>query len=453
MKFKRFIAAVLCLCLMLALPLGTAAEEPEKVVPELKSAQSALLGDMSNGKIIYSRDAFSRREPASLTKMMTLLIAVEAIENGDAALDDMVTASADCKTGLDDTSSSLNINLGETMSLQDLLYCAALASANEACNIIAEHISGSVDAFVKRMNERAAELDCSGTHFANTHGMPDSEHYTTARDLFVIACEGMRHPLFAQIVGTAQYTTAATNVNAPRTLKSSNALITRDGPYSDKYYYDSAVGIKTGHTQSAGYCLAGAVQRDGINIISIVLGASGNPDSREFDSFGDTIALYDWCFANCSYRSIIKKGDAAAEQPLMVDGVKGTATLYCDESINALAENSLDISTLKKTVTLMYDTLDHKPEKGEELGQVSFTDPDDGTVYGTVTLVSDGSAEFEQPPTQSPADKQLTDSQKEAITIVCAIAIFLILLFAVLFARRSRRRKAAKRKPANSRRR
>ena len=260
MKKLRYTAAVMCLSLLLGViaPRALAAE-----APELSSAKSALIGDMSSGRILYSAGAYTRSEPASITKMMTLLLAAEAAEAGEVSLEDMVTASKNCRFDLTDDSSTAHINAGETMSLKDLMYCAALVSANEACNIIAEHVSGSVEKFIERMNSRAEELGCSGTHFANTHGLPDKDQYTTARDLFVIACEAMRHPVFAEVVGTASYTVPATNIKDERRLSSSNALINKNSVYTDQYLYEGAVGIKTGHTDAAGYCLVGgAAGRD-----------------------------------------------------------------------------------------------------------------------------------------------------------------------------------------------
>lgn len=392
----RITALALCLSFVLGMALPCALAEDDGA-PKLKSTQCALLGDMGSGRILFNIDAYSRREPASLTKIMTLLLAVEAIEAGTASPDDMVTASAACKTGLEHDSSTAYIDRGETMSLRDLLYCAALASANEACNIIAEHVAGSISAFVERMNTRAAELGCSGTHFANTHGMPDDNHYTTARDIFLIACEGMRHQLFAQLVGCREYTTSATNDSPARVLESSNALITPDSPYSDKYVYPGAVGIKTGYTEKAGYCLVSAVQRDGVNVIAVVLGADGDTANKEFDSFADTVTLLDWCFENYSYRSIVERGYPAAAQPIEKDGRRGEITLVCSQEINALAAKELDASKLKSEVTLYAQTLTDVPAEGTELGAVTFSDPNDSTVYGTVTLVSHGEAQFEEP--------------------------------------------------------
>ena len=436
MKKLRITALALCLSIALCAVSPCALAEDEGS-PKLSSAQSALIGDMASGRILYNVDAYSRRSPASLTKIMTLLLAVEAVEAGTVSLDDMVTASSECKTGLGNDSSTAYIDRGETMSMKDLLYCAALASANEACNIIAEHVAGSISAFVERMNARAAGLGCSGTHFVNTHGMPDSEHYTTAHDLFLIAREGMRHALFAQLVGTREYKTSATNDSEPRSLESSNALINSDSPYSDKYFYTGAVGIKTGYTETAGYCLVSAVQRKNATVITVVLGADGG--SGSYDNFADSIALLDWCFENYSYRSIVEKGFAAASQPLSVDGKSGRVTLVCARGINALAANTLDVSALEKTVTLNAETLDAVPAEGTELGTVSFSDPADGTIYGTVALVAAGDAQFDEPEPQQTSPQELRQEQKLATVIVCALTVFLLLVFILLLVRRNRR--------------
>ena len=158
MKKLRITALALCLSVALSLTAPCVLAEDEGA-PKLNSAQSALIGDLSSGRILYNVDAYSRRFPASLTKIMTLLLAVEAVEQGTASLDDMVTAGSDSQSGLTEYSSSSGICIGETMSMKDLLYCAALASANEACNIIAGHVAGSISAFVEKMNALVASND------------------------------------------------------------------------------------------------------------------------------------------------------------------------------------------------------------------------------------------------------------------------------------------------------
>ena len=449
MKKLRYItSAIMCLSLLLGLaaPRAFAAADPE-----LSSAKSALVGDMSSGRILYSIGAYTRSEPASVTKIMTLLLAAEAVEAGEVSLDDMVTASENCHFDLTDDSSTAHINKGETMSFNDLLSCAALISANEACNIIAEHVSGSAEKFIERMNERAGELGCSGTHFVNTHGLPDKEHYTTARDLFVIACEAMRHPLFAELVGTVSHTVPATNAKDERRLKNSNALINKDSVYTDQYVYEGAVGIKTGRTDAAGFCLVGAVQRDGMNLITVVLGAEGDREERKyFDSFGDTVKLLDWCFENYSYRSIVEKGFKAGVQPVLIDGKRGELPICCAEEINALAPNGLDVSALQKSVVLNEETLSAVPEEGAELGSVSFAD-EDGNVYGTVKLVAGGKIKYEEPekPETEAEDTGLSSQQKLAVAVVGALFVLVVFIVGLALARKNRAVKAARRKKAS----
>lgn len=429
MNKLRFSVIIICLSLLvtsLGLP---ALAAPAAAAPGLSSAQSALVGDMDSGRILYGVDADSRREPASLTKMMTLLIAVEAVEAGDVSLDDMVTASANCKSGMSDDSSTSDIHYGETMSLRDLMYCTALASANEACNIIAEYLSGTIDAFVQRMNGRAAELGCSGTHFVNTHGMPDPDHYTTARDMFIIAREGMSHELFATLVGTSEYTTAPTNTSDGRDLVNSNALLSSKSPYGD-YAYDGARGIKTGHTSAAGYCLVAAAERGDVSLITVVLGASGNVETGDFDNFRDTVKLLDWAFESYTRCVIAEKGSAVATQPIDIDGRKGELTLVCAQDITALLPTGVDVAGLAKNITLNSELLTELPAEGTELGIISFPDPADGTEYGSATLLASTDAQFdEEQPTADDGTQGLRSQQKIAIVIVCAIVVLLLLLF------------------------
>ena len=245
MRRIRFLSAVIAVILLLsaAAPCAFALE-----APEVSSARSYITGDAQTGRVLCDANAYTRSEPASLTKIMTVLLAVEAIEREEASLDDMVAVNASSHFDLTDDGTTAHINRGEVISLKDLLYCAMLVSANEACNIIAEHISGSVSEFVALMNARAEELGCSGTHFANTHGLPSKEHYTTARDLFIIAREAMSHELFAELCGTAKYTTARTNDAAPRELENSNALINEDSAYGSKYLYEGAKAYEDYHT-------------------------------------------------------------------------------------------------------------------------------------------------------------------------------------------------------------
>lgn len=420
MRKYRFLSALIAVILLLvsAAPCSYALE-----APSVSSARSFIIGDAESGRVLLDANAYTRSEPASLTKIMTVLLAVEAIERGDAALDDMVTASESSHFDLTDDGSTAHINSGERISLKDLLYCAMLVSANEACNIIAEHISGSAEKFVGLMNARAQELGCSGTHFANTHGLPSKEHYTTARDLFLIAREALSHQLFAEICGTAEYTVGSTNYHGARELENSNALINEDSVYGKKYLYEGAEGIKTGHTEAAGYCLASAAERNGLELICIVLGASGGKnDSGEkcYDSFEDTAALLDWGFENFSYRSIVEEGYIAGTVEYRGEKLQ----LACTEPLRALAPNDFGAETLKKDIRIDEAKLTGEIKAGDELGTVSFTD-EDGNDYGTVRLAAADSA-------QSPEAEEGRNGLTREQIILVVICVLILLAAGVI---------------------
>ena len=198
MKKFRIFSFILCAALFFGL---SAPAAHALGAPEL-DGQAALVVDMDSGRFLYALNAEQQRAPASLTKVMTVLLALEAVDRGEVSLNDTVTAQNDCREGLGEDSSSAGIIPGVQLSLRELLYCAMVGSANEACNVIGSYLSGSVSAFVDRMNQRAAQLGCVNTHFVNTNGLPAEDHYSTAYDLYLMTVEAMKHPLFMEMANT-----------------------------------------------------------------------------------------------------------------------------------------------------------------------------------------------------------------------------------------------------------
>lgn len=357
------------------------------------TAGSAILADMDTGAFYLEKNAESKAYPASLTKILTVLLAVEAIERGDVALKDTVTDYDDCLTGLDEDASSAEIVPGEEMTLEDYLYCAMVASANEACNVIGEYLSGSISAFVEQMNQRAQELGCTGTHFTNTNGMPDSDHYTTALDLYRITSEAMQHELFVTLCNTATRTVPATNKSETRELQNTNGLINANSTTYKGYFYDYAKGVKTGHTSEAGYCLISTAEKDGIRLMCIVLGCTAKTRANgttDFGSFSDTINLYDWVFDNYAVRDIVAAGELICETPVALGRERDSVTVSAGGGVSAVLPNDVDLSSFTRTVTL------YSEQNGEELkaplaaGDVlgELTISKDGVTYGTVPLVA-----------------------------------------------------------------
>ena len=329
MKKKRLLSFFLLLCLTAALfvPLALAeapeeGQEPEPLEevqpsatpapPDQKlegptlSAQAVYLVDLDSGYPLYSLDSGYPRSPASLTKVMTVLLALEAVDRGEASLDDVVTAGLDCQNGMSDDSSSVYIVAGEQMTLRDLLYCAAVSSGNDACNVIASYLGNGIPGFVERMNQRAAELGCTQTRFVDPNGL-SNDNYTCAYDLYLITREAMKHPEFMEICDAHAYTVPATNLNPARELKNSNALISPDGIYGPGYLYEGAHGVKTGYTRAAGYCLISTAEKDDMHLLAIVMGCDGPylSDTETRYNFVNSAILYDWGFSNFTSRSIV----------------------------------------------------------------------------------------------------------------------------------------------------
>ncbi|HHY46665.1 MAG TPA: D-alanyl-D-alanine carboxypeptidase, partial [Firmicutes bacterium] len=259
----------------LAVPV-TAATGPKTSEPRLAiTAPSAILIEATSGRVLYEKDAHAKRPPASITKIMTMLLAMEAIQQGKIKLEDKVIASerASLQGG-----SQIWLEVGEEMSLADLLKAIAVVSANDASVAVAEHIAGAEEIFVDMMNRRAAELGMKDTHFVNATGLPAPGHLTSAYDIAVMSRELVKHPKVHEwFTIWIDYLRSGKNI-----LVNTNRLI-KD--------YKGCDGLKTGYTEEAGYCLAATASRDGLRLIAVVLGL---PDSKV--RFQETAKLLDYGF-------------------------------------------------------------------------------------------------------------------------------------------------------------
>ena len=319
MKKRRTVITILLTAMLLCLfaPAAAALDDPQA---DSSYAVMLVAEKGSSETVLYAKNADEPLYPASLTKVMTVLLAVEAVEAGTVKLTDMVTAQDDLYFDLTPDSSSVYMSIGETMSLENLLYCAMVASANEACNVIAEYISGSVGEFVEQMNRRAGELGCENTHFVNTHGLQDAEHYTTARDFARILREASTHELIMEISNTVKYTVPDTNMSAERKLENTNSLINPTNPlYPGDYGYEYAKGVKTGHTSDAGYCLATTAEKDGVQLLAVIMKADAyqlDDGTWYYGHFADAKTLFNWAFDNFSYQEIVKSTEIITDMPV-----------------------------------------------------------------------------------------------------------------------------------------
>jgi len=442
-KFKFlpiFLVVVIMTSLLLA-PGALALSDPDISCPNV------LILDRESGEVLYEQGADAKVYPASITKIMTILLAIEAIESGAASMTDEVTASGNITFDLLADGSSAGIMVGETMTLESLLYAAMLSSANEACNIIAEHIGGGISNFVVMMNSRAKELGCTGTNFVNTHGLPHDDHYTTARDFSLIALEASRHDLFMKLCSTPSITIPATNLSGERTLNNSNALINTEGIYGSQYLYEYANGMKTGHTNAAGYCLMSTAEKDGIALLAAVFGGTETwpGPTPEYSNFSDSIKLYEWVFNNFSYREVLRSTDAVTSVDVEMGSNADSVSLRPESSISALLPNDSDFSEF--TLSVKFDHTEGEPlmapiSAGEKLGEVTLSK--NGVNYGTVNLVAAAGVDLSR---GEYLKSQITETlQSKTFKIIFWSVIVLIVLYLALVItyriRRIRHRKA-----------
>ena len=443
MKKNKILPFLISICLLFSLfaPAASALDDPP-----LHSAKAVVLADMDSGRLLFEMNKDEQRSPARLTKIMTVLLAVEALERGEVSLDEMVTAQADCLAGLNTDSSTSGIQPGEIISYQDLLYCAMVHSANEACNILAHRVSGSVPAFVELMNRRAAELGCTNTHFSDPNGLSNENHYTTAYEMYLITREALEHPLFAEICNTRGYDMAATNLSQARSFANSNALITADSEYGSSYVYPAAAGVKTGFTQLAGYCLVSTAEKDGVRLLAVVMGCDGwlNAGIDEYENFTDSIILYNWAFENFSYRQAVSSLSTVTrvevENAVETDAY---ASLRPQNDVTLLLPKDLNLGAVELSPTIYTEKLVAPIEAGTVLGRAEILI--DGRSYGSVDLVNALKVELSRREFVTQRVHQ-TFSSPWIIVLIVVLAILAIGYLTLVLRYRAQRRKYLRRK-------
>lgn len=290
MKFKNRWKKAACLILTIisAVCLGKVDVKAADYWPDAPETLSpgVILMEESTGTILYEKNMDEAHYPASITKIMTTLL---ALENGN--LSDMVTFSDDAINNTE--GSGIARDYGEQMTLEQCLYGVMLESANECAYAVAEHVGGTVENFVDMMNAKAKELGCTNTHFANPHGLQDENHYTTAHDMALIAQAAYQNETFRIIIGTKMYTIPPTNKHAEETvLRNHHDMLCTYHNANRKYLYPYCVGGKTGYTATANSTLVTYAEKDGMTLICVVM------DTQSPNQFIDTVNLFDYAFDN-----------------------------------------------------------------------------------------------------------------------------------------------------------
>ena len=300
---------------------------------------------------------------------MTCLL---ALENGN--LSDVVTITENAYADLVSGSSTADLQVGEQLRLEDLLYCMMVESGNEAANAVAEHIGGTIEDFVKMMNERAYELGCTHTHFMNPHGLHNESHYTTARDLSLIVQAALKSENFRTITNTAEYTLPATNLSDERVLKTTNMLIFQNS--GNRYYYPKAIGIKTGYTTPAGRCVISAAKSSGMYLLGIICGAETTvleTGDIQMESFPECINLFNYGFDNFSYVSVLSPLYPVAQVSVLNSAGAEAVAVSPKDDIQILLPNGYDEAQLDVNIELTNESVEAPVQESDVLGHATVS--------------------------------------------------------------------------------
>lgn len=435
-------------------------EHPEDLTEDQLYALSAVLMTQDKGEVIFEKDADTIRYPASMTKILTVLLGIMFIDD----LEEKVTVS-ESAVNVPADSSTMSLSAGEEIRMIDVLYGTMLLSGNDGANVIAENVSGDIPHFVALMNETVAALGCENTHFVNPHGYHDDNHYSTARDIAIIAREAMKNETFRQIAGTVNYQIPRTNKHRARTITTkSEYMLTGSDESPNKYYYEYATGVKTGSHSYSGYCFCGAASKDGVDLVSVVMFTGKRA------RWADTIKLMNYGFSQ--YMSVtpidlynmnpitIETSNYSTSDTnrgkvqLVCKPMEGSAVIVTTQSeVNRMAQNLTDIVLIQYTRDFQAPI-----EAGEQLGTMTyFPDTGDPAVYELVA--SRGVAQRENVPktleqiiTETYADPNPFPPFNFEFALIVLGPILLIAAM-ILFYRLRRRKKRGRRmkapKPVN----
>ena len=330
---KKLISVIVFIGILINTAVISFGQEDNTLLDSMTN-KSGVLMEQSTGKILLSKNALEKTAPASITKIMTMLLIIEAVENGNVSLDDMITTSANAKIM---GGSEIFLAEGEEMSLDDMLKGIAVASANDAAVAVAEYLCGTEEIFVDKMNKKAEELKLKNTHYVNCHGLDEENHYTCAEDVAILTRELMKHEKIKE------YTTIwMDSLRGGETeLVNTNRLIR---------FYKGATGLKTGTTEAAGHCLSATAQRDGLELIAVVMNC---PTGK--DRFSEASSLLDYGFSHYS-RVFLPKEMRDEYEIMVLGGEKETVRgrMAAPESLIMEKDNKNNLEVkinLKESVT------------------------------------------------------------------------------------------------------
>lgn len=446
---KRFIAALLSIFIILLSPFfpavsvkaTTASAEDKAEWPDGPgvNAESAVVMDSATGLVLYEKNMDKVHYPASITKIMTSLLAIENCNLGE-----IVTFSKKAIYDVDLESSRIGIDVGEQLTMQQCLYAILLSSDNQAAYAVAEHVSGTVKDFAVLMNQKAKELGCTNTNFVNPNGLHDDNHYTTCHDMALITQAAMKNETFRKIFGSRTYTIPPTNIQSEsRPLANHHDFVLRQG-----YHYDDCIGGKTGYTSKARYTLVSVAKRNDLELICVVM----RDDSNEHQ-YTDTQKLFDYAYDNFQIYPIadLESTQVINESPMFTRYnpllSKSASPIEIDEKGYVVLPITASFEDAKKEVTF-YSATSKDSEasnassdavKDNVIGKISYTY--DGKYVGGADILYKESNSLQlvqkeaqkNNPTSVPEDTTPDRSDTSLRPIIFGSIIGLFILIAILY--------------------
>lgn len=421
MKNKKILTTILIsIIITILLPFIAvfANDVTQENTPKIYS-EAALLVDTNTGKILYNKKAKERKYPASTTKILTAIITIE-----NCNLDDKVIVDYDSIMTVPSGYTVAALQVGEELTVKQLLQVLLVHSANDAANVLAKHVGGSIESFASIMNTKANEIGCQDSHFLNPSGKHEDEHYTTAYDLALIMKYCMDNPTFRELASSKSCIIPATNKYAERVFTNTNELLVVDTrEVESNYYYPYAIAGKTGYTSEAKNCLVSVAQKDGLELICVVLGGL-RTDKGLSTRFVDTKQLYEYGYNTYTIRKLREKG-AIARQIEIPDATRETKNLdlVISNDINVLIKQKDFNSEIEPEITVNEDLVAHISQ-GTVLGTIKYNI--EGVEY-TTDIIASHSVE--------------KDNSLFFIIQLILIAIILFVLYKLVFTNKKRKRR------------
>ena len=420
------------------------------------TGEYVILIEAESGAVLYEKNAYESFYPASTTKILTCIIAIEHYSAQPEGLDTKITVGS-----VTDRGTLMGLHNGEHIAIRDVLYGLMLKSGNDAAEAIADAIAGGKSEFAVLMNEKAAEIGMTDSHFVNPNGLHKEEHVTTAYDMALLARYAMQNETFRKIVGTREYEADPTNKKSGgyEMVNTNRLLNTPDGSRDVRYEY--ATGIKTGNTKQAGYCLVASAEKNGVELISVILGDPETSDkSLTYNRFIHTKWLFEWGFEQCvtvnaDSLPLTKSFSVTVGNASFDDPANGVLEVVADLSSASLTTSSDILNKIKETPSLVTYETNYEAALIAPVAQ--------GQTVGTVTYYYEGEAlftcnlaaaravdEIRVVPTENPSieiekpEKNIMEYMLVWILIAAGILIILLLIY-LLFFRKAHSRRSAKR--------